>query len=100
MIRLVPDQSARITRDKKVEFTFNDAPIWGHAGESIAAALIRSGRLHLRDAPEDAGPRGGFCLMGLCQECVVVLEGKKVESCLTELKPGIAVKSLRYFADD
>ena len=100
MIRLVPDQSAQITRDKKVEFTFNGAPIWGHAGESIAAALIRSGRLHLRDAPKDADPRGAFCLMGLCPECVVELEGQKVESCRTELQPGIAVKSLRYVADD
>ena len=100
MIQLVPDQSAQIMRSEKVEFTFNGAPIWGHAGESIAVALIRSGHLHLRDAPEDAGPRGAFCLMGLCQECVVVLEGQKVESCLTELKPGIAVKSLRYVADD
>ena len=100
MIRLVSDQSAQITRNKKVEFTFNGAPIWGHAEESIAAALIRSGRMHLRDAPKDADPRGAFCLMGLCQECVVELEGQKIEICRIELQPGIAVKSLRYVADD
>jgi aerobic-type carbon monoxide dehydrogenase small subunit (CoxS/CutS family) len=100
MIRLVSDQSAQITRTEKVEFTFDGEAIWGYAGESLAAALIRSRRLHLRDAPEDAGPRGAFCLMGLCQECVVVLEGQPIESCRIELQPGIAVTSLRHGADD
>ena len=100
MIRLVPDQSAQIMRTEKVEFTFDGTAVWGHAGESLAAALIRSRRLHLRYAPEGAGSRGAFCLMGLCQECVVVLEGQTVESCRIELQPGIAVTSLRYTTDD
>ena len=99
MLRLAPNQSAHITRTEKVEFTFDGAAIWGHTGESLAAALIRSGRLHLRDAPEDADPRGAFCLMGLCQECLVVLEGQTVESCRIELQPGIDVTSLRHGAD-
>ena len=100
MIRLVPDQSAKIMRTEKVEFTFDGEAIWGYAGESLAAALIRSRRLHFRDAPEGAGPRGAFCLMGLCQECVVVLEGQTVESCRIEVQPGITVTSLRYGKDD
>ena len=98
MIRLAPDQSAQIRRTEKVKFPFDGTAIWGHEGESLAAALIRSGRLHLRDAPEDADPRGAFCLMGLCQECLVVLEGQKIESCRIELRPGIDVASLRYGA--
>ena len=100
MIRLVPDQSSQITRTEKVEFTFDDVAIWGYAGESLAAALIRSRYLHLRDAPKDAGPRGAFCLMGLCQECVVVLKGQTVESCRIEVQPGITITSLRYNKDD
>ena len=100
MIRLVPDQSAQILRTEKVEFNFDGEAIWGYAGESLAAALIRSRRLHFRDAPEGAGPRGAFCLMGLCQECVVVLEGQTVESCRIEVQPGITVTSLRYGKDD
>ena len=98
MIRLASDQSEQIRRTEKVQFTFDGIAIWGHAGESLAAALIRSGRLHLRDAPEDADPRGAFCLMGLCQECLVVLR-QTVESCRIELQPGIDVASLRYGAD-
>ena len=95
MIRLTPDHTARLKRAPKVTFTFDRARVEGHAGESLAAALMRAGHLHLRDAPEDDAPRGAFCLMGLCQECVVELDGLRVESCLTELRDGMVVTSLR-----
>lgn len=95
MIRLVPDHSARIERAPEVSFTFDGVRLTGHAGESLAAALMRSGYLHLRDAPEDGAARGAFCLMGLCQECVVELDGSRVESCRVELRDGLNVTSLR-----
>lgn len=100
MIRLVPDQSAQIRRAPKVSFTFDGAPVSGHAGESLAAALIRSGHLHLRDAPEDGAARGAFCLMGLCQECVVTLDGHRVESCRVPVQEGISVTSLKRGSHD
>ena len=95
MIRLVPDQSAQIKRAPEVTFTFDDAVVSAHAGESLAAALIRSGHMHLRDAPEDGAPRGAFCLMGLCQECVLLLDGARVEGCRTIVQDGMAVTSLK-----
>lgn len=95
MIRLVPDQSALIQRSDEVQFTFDGDAVTGHAGESLAAALIRSGHLHLRNAPEDAAPRGAFCLMGLCQECLVELDGQRIESCRSVLQPGMSVTSLK-----
>lgn len=95
MIRLVPDQSAQIERAEEVLFTFDGEPVRGHAGESLAASLIRSGRLHLRDAPEDGAARGAFCLMGLCQECVVELDGERIEACHAVLRAGMAVMSLK-----
>ena len=92
MIRLVPNQARQIKRSEKVIFTFNGAPVTGHAGESLVAALMRAGYLSLRDAPNDAAPRGAFCCMGLCQECVVVIDGQVVESCRTEVSPGLTVE--------
>ncbi|MDD7972167.1 (2Fe-2S)-binding protein [Roseinatronobacter alkalisoli] len=94
-MRLVPDHSGRIRRSALVEFTFDDAPVKGHAGESLAVALIRAGHLHLRDAPEDGAPRGAFCCMGLCQECVIGIDGLAVESCREIVAPGLVVTSFR-----
>jgi len=94
-MRLTPDQSGLIRRTAKVEFTFDGTSVAGHAGESLAVALLRAGHLHLRDAPEDGAARGAFCCMGLCQECVVRIEGQVVESCRSVVVSGLVVTSLK-----
>lgn len=91
MIRLVPNHAALIERSKQVSFTFDGTPVTGHAGESLAAALLRAGHLKLHDAPNDAAPRGAFCCMGLCQECAVVINGQVVEACRTDVSAELAV---------
>lgn len=92
MIRLVPNQARQIKRSEKVTFTFDGTPVIGHAGESLVAALMRAGYLALRNAPNDAAPRGAFCCMGLCQECAVRIEGQIVEACRTDVTPGLIVE--------
>jgi aerobic-type carbon monoxide dehydrogenase small subunit (CoxS/CutS family) len=57
---------------------------------------MKNGINHLRDAPMDGKPRGAFCCMGLCQECVVKVDGKLVESCETIATDGLIVQSLRH----
>lgn len=81
MIRLSPDRSDQITRSEVVTFSFDGAPVEGHAGEPLIAALLRAGQTSLRDAPRDTAPRGAFCCMGLCQECLVMIDGQRVEAC-------------------
>jgi len=92
MIRLVADQSAQIRRAAEVRFSFDGADIIGHAGENLAAALLRAGCLILRNAPHDDTPRGAFCCMGLCQECVVRIDGQVVEACRSEVAEGLIVE--------
>lgn len=100
MIRLVPDHSDQIRRAPTVTFTFDGQQIAGHAGETVLAALIRAGKPHLRDAPEDGAARGGFCCMGLCQECVVMVDGHHIESCRLPVRGGLNVQSLKQNAHE
>ena len=95
-MRLIPDHTSRIRRSALVPFTLDGHEMTGHDGETVMAALLRAGVLHLRDAPNDGGPRGAFCAMGLCQECVVQIDGGVVESCRTALRAGLSVTSLRH----
>lgn len=92
MIRLVPNHASKIVRSAPVVFTFDGQSVEGHEGENLAGALLRAGRLHLRNAPENGGPRGAFCCMGLCQECAVRIDGQVVEACRTEVTQGLAVE--------
>ena len=95
MFRLAPNHQDDIIRTAKVSFTFNGKSLLAHEGESLAAALMRAKQLHISDAPADGAPRGLFCCMGLCQECVVQVDGKTIESCRLQVSQGLHVSSLR-----
>ena len=66
-------------------------PVAAVPGQSVAAALMAAGMLHLRDSPRDGAPRGAFCLMGICQECVVVIDGTTAAACQVPVRDAIAV---------
>ncbi|AXI49268.1 hypothetical protein C1J03_24490 (plasmid) [Sulfitobacter sp. SK012] len=92
MMRLVANQSSLIERTELVTFTFAGHPVQGYRGEALVAALLRKGYLNLRNAPQDTAPRGAFCCMGLCQECVVHINGQVVEACRYEVAPDLSVE--------
>jgi len=77
-----------------VSFHFDGAVLQGFAGESVAAALAASGYIRLRDAPRSGAPRGAFCLMGVCQECLCRIDGIRREACRTPLAEGMRIESL------
>lgn len=60
-------------------------------GESIAVALATAGILTLRHSPAAGGGRGMFCLMGVCQECVVSADGVPATACLEPVRDGMVV---------
>ncbi|AXL50457.1 (2Fe-2S)-binding protein [Paraburkholderia caffeinilytica] len=74
-----------------VRFLFDGRPAWARQGESVAAALFASGTKTLRTSPRNGAPRGMFCLMGSCQECLVIVEGCRVLACRTTVTEGMHV---------
>lgn len=65
-----------------------------HAGETIGAALLASGRRTLRRSPRDESHRGLFCAMGVCFECVVEVNGRTgVRACMTAVVDGMEVRT-------
>jgi aerobic-type carbon monoxide dehydrogenase small subunit (CoxS/CutS family) len=48
--------------------------------------------LRLRDSPRDGTPRGALCFMGVCQECVVRIDGATVQACLVPVRAGLDVR--------
>lgn len=75
----------------EVTIQFDGRPVAALEGESVAAALWAAGISLLRYAPNDGGARGPFCMMGLCQECVVEVDGQAVESCRLKVSDGLKV---------
>ena len=54
-------------------FEFDGAEVHARDGQTIAGALIADGRAAWRTA--DGAERGVFCGIGICQDCVVTVNG-------------------------
>jgi len=79
---------------EKITFTYNGDEFTCESGQSIAAALIASGNRELRKTRFGNEPRSIFCGIGICFDCVVVIDGvANQRSCLIEAKPGMKVES-------
>lgn len=79
---------------REISFTFNGAQFKCTPGQSIAAALIASDTRELRTTRFDNEPRSIFCGIGVCYDCVVVVDGVgNQRSCLIEAKQGMKVES-------
>ena len=74
-------------------FTFNGEPIVAFRGESVAAALLAAGRRTLRLTAVGEAPRGVFCGMGVCFDCLVVIDGEPSRrACMTFVTEGMKVE--------
>ena len=73
-------------------FTFDGEPVPALPGQTVAAALWSSGRMSWRTTRNGGRPRGAFCGMGVCFDCLVVLDGRpNVRACLAPARPGAQV---------
>ena len=60
---------------------------------TLLTALLAADAGHLRDSEFGDGPRAGFCLMGACQDCWVVVEGRgRVRACATMAEDGMEIR--------
>lgn len=69
----------------------NGREIETRSGQTIAAALIAAGILTFRRLA-DHEPRGFFCGMGVCFDCLVTVDGiPDQRACMTPAQPGMKV---------
>lgn len=77
-----------------VKFTLDGREMEGYEGEPIAAALKAAGVMVHRYTKKQHKPRGIFCAIGRCTDCVMVVDGvPNVRTCITPLKEGMKVET-------
>lgn len=75
-------------------FTFDGQPLRAAPGDSVAAALLRSGVVAFRTSVVSGENRGPYCLMGGCFDCLVTIDGiSDRQSCQIEVAEGMVVES-------
>jgi len=74
-----------------VAFTLDGTACEGRAGDTLLTAILCHAE-RLRESEFLGSPRAGFCQMGACQDCWVVLAGgERLRACTTALVAGMAV---------
>jgi predicted molibdopterin-dependent oxidoreductase YjgC len=69
-------------------------PIQAKKGEPIAAALLAAGIRKFRITPKDKNPRGIFCGIGRCTDCIMTVNDQpNVRTCITPVEEGMIIES-------
>lgn len=84
---------AGVTRGREVTISVDGEPVRAYEGETIGGALTASGLRAIRRSPHRRDPRGLYCGMGLCHECLVTVDGQANErACMTPVRAGQVVE--------
>ena len=87
MFRRLPDPDGAT-----VTLTVDGAPIAARAGDTVAAALLAAGIVACRDTAVSATPRAPYCLMGVCFDCLVAIDGQgSRQACLVRVRDGMRI---------
>jgi predicted molibdopterin-dependent oxidoreductase YjgC len=90
LFKLRDDSVTRIAID------FEGQPLQVPGGVSVAAALLASGVRSVRTTPVTEAPRAPYCMMGVCFECLVEIDGvPNRQSCLVPVQAGMRVRIQR-----
>lgn len=60
-------------------------------GENLAGALLVAGVMPFRHTPVSGAPRGPFCMMGACYDCLVQIDGVTRQACMVQVRAGLEI---------
>lgn len=77
-----------------VALTVDGKPVRARSGDTVAAALLSAGIEHCRTTPVTGAPRAPYCLMGVCFDCLVTIDGVgSRQACLVPVHEGMKVET-------
>jgi D-hydroxyproline dehydrogenase subunit gamma len=84
----------RPTSSATVVVSVDGEPVQAHPGETVATALLAIGRQTFRHTDHLHAPRGLFCGMGVCFDCLVTVDGQaNVRACMTPVRAGMTIET-------
>jgi hypothetical protein len=87
------DEAQRQAAGAPVRVTVNGAELQCRQGDSVAAALFAGGVQACRDTAVNEVPRGPYCMMGVCYDCLVTIDGQaNQQGCMTAVREGMKIE--------
>jgi len=83
-----------LEKKREVKITVDDKMLNAIEGEPIASALMANGIMVFRRTRIKKEPRGYFCGIGLCTDCMMTVNGvQNVRTCITPVKKGMKIET-------
>ncbi|MBV8654124.1 MAG: (2Fe-2S)-binding protein [Alphaproteobacteria bacterium] len=81
---------------RAVVLTVDGKEVAAREGDSVAAGLLAAGIVECRTSAVSGAPRAPYCLMGVCFECLVTIDGVgNRQACLVRVRDGMRVETQR-----
>ena len=88
-------EDENVHRGREISILLDGETIKAFEGESVAAVMMVNGNVAMRTTTEGQ-PRGVFCGMGVCFDCLVVVDDvPNTRACMTWVKEGMNVTTQR-----
>ena len=79
---------------KEVKITLDGKELKAYEGEMIASALTAAGIKVFRYTSKNNEPRGVFCAIGRCTDCVMIVNGTpNVRTCVTPVENNMVIQT-------
>ena len=79
---------------RKITLTVDGEPLEAYEGEPIATALMAAGHRVFHYTTKSNEPRGVFCALGRCTDCVMIVDGQpNVRTCVTLARDGMVIET-------
>ena len=83
-----------------IEVEFCGQKLMLEEGGNLAAELLACGVVLFRNTPVSGQPRGPFCMMGVCFDCLVEIDGITQQACMIEVSKGMSIAQVHGKSDD
>ncbi|MGR3634687.1 MAG: 2Fe-2S iron-sulfur cluster-binding protein [Shimia sp.] len=78
-----------------VEVQFGGEALMLPEGENLAAALLAAGIDGFRQTPYQGVARAPYCMMGICFDCLLEVDGVSQQSCMVQVRAGMDLRPAR-----
>lgn len=84
-----------------VEIILNGQKVQVQQGTSVAAMALTQGLRYTRTTPISDSKRAPFCMMGVCYECLMIIDGiANQRACVTYVKQGMTIDTQQGVGSD
>lgn len=78
--------------EKAVTVYIDGEAVTAETNESVAAVLLRQDPVWSRTTPVSEAKRAPYCMMGVCFECLALVDGASVQTCLVAVRDGMRIE--------